>query len=167
MVGKISALKAATKAVHSLTKKAKQAMQSPEAVAAEMQVREPAALCSHSFDPATHRCTEVRAAPSPDRQSSAHPSGDLTATHLSVRSVTPPLRQLLASATAPQKGVATTVSTSSIGRHRRARIWCAGQPPPLSLVRRRVLRDPLLRASEGAQRSTEVCGTHAMSTTRS
>ena len=39
MVGKISALKAATKAVHSLTKKAKQAMQSPEAVAAEMQVR--------------------------------------------------------------------------------------------------------------------------------
>jgi len=39
MVGKISALKAATKAVHSLTKKAKQAMQSPEAVAAEMQAK--------------------------------------------------------------------------------------------------------------------------------
>ncbi|EOD23575.1 hypothetical protein EMIHUDRAFT_469497 [Emiliania huxleyi CCMP1516] len=39
MIGKkVSALKAATKAVHSLTKKAKQAMQSPEAVAAEMQV---------------------------------------------------------------------------------------------------------------------------------
>ena len=105
MVGKkVSALKAATKAVHSLTKKAKQAMQSPEAVAAEMQVREPP-LCAPHFpgvDSATHRCaraTEVRAAPSPGRQSSAHPSGDLTATRLSVRSVTPPSRQLLASAT--------------------------------------------------------------------
>ena len=52
MVGKnVSALKAATKAVHSLTKKAKQAMQSPEAVAAEMQVREPAALYSPQLRP--------------------------------------------------------------------------------------------------------------------